>query len=153
MAGLSDKELLARIGRLKETNPDNLAVASFELSYYDSLPPAEQQGLLRCVRSGVEFPDSSIGCYACQPEDLSAECEVARNSTGGIVDRGNDKPGCHWYLQENVTTPWVDQTGLPGAGSEFACALRPVAASVATWACSRCCLWIRPLAYRWVLTC
>ena len=91
--------------------------------------------------------------YACQPEDLSAECEVARNSTGGIVDRGNDKPGCHWYLQENVTTPWVDQTGLPGAGSEFACALRPVAASVATWACSRCCLWIRPLAYRWVLTC
>ena len=71
MAGLSDEELLARIGRLKETNPDNLAVASFELSYYDSLPPAEQQGLLRCVRSGVEFPDSSIGCYACQPEDYA----------------------------------------------------------------------------------
>lgn len=60
--------------------------------------------------------------YACQPGDLSIECEVAKNTTNGIVDRGRDKPGCHWYLQQNVTTPWAKQTGLPGAGSEFACA-------------------------------
>jgi hypothetical protein len=25
----------------------------------------------RCVRSGVEVPESSVGCYACQPEDYS----------------------------------------------------------------------------------
>ena len=37
-----------------------------------------------------------------------------------IHDLGNEKPGCHWYLAENITTPWVNQTGLPGAGSEFA---------------------------------
>jgi len=37
-----------------------------------------------------------------------------------IHDLGNDKPGCHWYQVENVTTPWAKQTGLPGAGSEFA---------------------------------
>ena len=30
------------------------------------------------------------------------------------------KPGCHWYAVENTTAPWKDQTGLPGAGSEFA---------------------------------
>jgi hypothetical protein len=29
------------------------------------------------------------------------------------------KPGCHWYAEENTTAPWVNQTGLPGAGSEF----------------------------------
>ena len=37
-----------------------------------------------------------------------------------ITDRGPAYPGCHWYLAENTTTPWVAQTGLPGAGSEFA---------------------------------
>ena len=35
-------------------------------------------------------------------------------------DRGPTFPGCHWYLEANRTTPWVAQTGLPGAGSEFA---------------------------------
>jgi len=58
--------------------------------------------------------------YSCQPTDTSAECVLARNKTFGIVDRGVDKPGCHWYLQSNITSPWVQQTGLPGAGSEFA---------------------------------
>jgi hypothetical protein len=37
-----------------------------------------------------------------------------------ITDRGADYPGCHWYLPANTTKPWADQTGLPGAGSEFA---------------------------------
>ena len=37
-----------------------------------------------------------------------------------IHDLGNDKPGCHWYKAENDTVPWASQTGLPGAGSEFA---------------------------------
>ena len=36
-----------------------------------------------------------------------------------IHDLGNEKPGCHWYLAQNVTMPWASQTGLPGAGSEF----------------------------------
>ena len=36
-----------------------------------------------------------------------------------IHDLGVDKPGCHWYQAANVTSPWVNQTGLPGAGSEF----------------------------------
>lgn len=58
--------------------------------------------------------------YSCQPGDTTEACVIAKNQTGGIVDRGNDKPGCHWYLEANITTPWVEQTGLPGAGSEFA---------------------------------
>ena len=36
------------------------------------------------------------------------------------ADRGPRYPGCHWYLEANVTTPWAAQAGLPGAGSEFA---------------------------------
>lgn len=58
--------------------------------------------------------------YSCQPGDDSTECKLAKSTTNGIVDRGNDKPGCHWYLEQNITSPWIEQTGLPGAGSEFA---------------------------------
>merc|ERR1740117_1987449 len=36
------------------------------------------------------------------------------------VDRGASYPGCHWYLEANITIPWAAQVGLPGAGSEFA---------------------------------
>jgi hypothetical protein len=32
--------------------------------------------------------------YSCQPEDTTEECAIAKNQTGGIVDRGIDKPGC-----------------------------------------------------------
>jgi hypothetical protein len=62
--------------------------------------------------------------YGCPRDDVSAQCNATRKETinmshYGYVDRGNDKPGCHWYLKENVSSPWANQTGLPGAGSEF----------------------------------
>ena len=58
--------------------------------------------------------------YVCAPGDTSVECVNAKKNTGGIVDRGVDRAGCHWYQEQNVTSPWASQTGLPGAGSEFA---------------------------------
>ena len=76
--------------------------------------------------------------YALRDEGMTAEFkhveDIMRNRTlvgitnqcryyvvnNKIYDLGNDKPGCHWYLASNVTTPWAKQTGLPGAGSEFA---------------------------------
>ena len=70
----------------------------------------------RCV-TGVR---NQCRFYSCQPGDTSSQCVEAKAKTGGIVDRGNDKPGCHWYMESNVTTPWAAQTGLPGADSEFA---------------------------------
>ena len=57
--------------------------------------------------------------YACQPTDTSDECVAAKKNTHGIVDRGVDRPGCHWYEEQNVTSPWASQTGLPGAFSSF----------------------------------
>ena len=81
----------------------------------------EEAAVVREIMSNRTLTGVHNQCrfYACQPGDLSRECEVAKNSTNGIVDRGNDKPGCHWYLEQNVDT-WVKQTGLPGAESEFA---------------------------------
>lgn len=83
---------------------------------------AEEAAVVRGIMENRTMKGVHNQCrfYACEPDDLSAECVVARNTTHGIIDHGNDRPGCHWYLKENVTTPWVKQTGLPGAGSEFA---------------------------------
>jgi hypothetical protein len=53
MGSKTDGELLESIARLKETYPANLALANFELSYYDSLPAAEQKDFLRCERAHV----------------------------------------------------------------------------------------------------
>jgi hypothetical protein len=40
--------------------------------YYLGLPPADQEGLLACLASGVANPDSQMGCYACQPSDYDS---------------------------------------------------------------------------------
>ena len=44
-------------------------MACFDPNYFHSLTPELQKRLLACVNSGIENPDSDVGCYACQPED------------------------------------------------------------------------------------
>lgn len=62
-------EFLARIEALKALYPDNLAIQSFDGGYYASLAPDLQARLKKCMNSGIENPDSEMGCYACQPSD------------------------------------------------------------------------------------
>eukprot|EP01051_Picozoa_sp_SAG22_P021733 SAG22_NODE_4919_length_1132_cov_1.320426_1_plen_190_part_10 len=54
---------------LARKNPDNIALQSFDKAYFDKLSPDLQERLLKCMNSGIENPDSSMGCYACQPAD------------------------------------------------------------------------------------
>ena len=42
---------------------------TFDLAYFKSLQAGEQAGLLKCLQSGIQNPDSSMGCYANQPSD------------------------------------------------------------------------------------
>lgn len=60
---------LARIAALAADNPQNIALQSFDRAYFDSLDAASQARLLQCMNSGIENPDSEMGCYACQPSD------------------------------------------------------------------------------------
>lgn len=39
------------------------------MTYFESLSDADKKGLLQCCRSGIENPDSGMGCYAMQPAD------------------------------------------------------------------------------------
>ena len=60
---------LEKIKAVKISNPDNIAVAEFDFGYYNSLDLAGKKALLEIVNSGVENPDSGMGCYAMNPSD------------------------------------------------------------------------------------
>ncbi len=59
----------AKIAALQPNWPDNIAVQCFDAGYFASLPPDQQVRLAKCLNSGIENPDSEMGCYACQPSD------------------------------------------------------------------------------------
>ncbi len=63
-----DKQL-ERLISLKTRYPDNIGVQSFDHEYFQSLDTGLQARLMRCLRSGIENPDSEMGCYACHHSD------------------------------------------------------------------------------------
>jgi len=58
-----------RIAAMKEKYPDNICLQVFDNVYYDALSDELKPRFLKCLASGVENPDSGMGCYACQPSD------------------------------------------------------------------------------------
>ena len=60
---------IAKILTIKETNPGNTMAAVFDAGYYNSLDEQLKPRFLKCLNSGIENPDSTVGCYACQPDD------------------------------------------------------------------------------------
>ena len=57
------------IARLKPEHPTNIALQSFDPTYFETLEPDGQNRLMACLNSGIENPTSEMGCYACQPSD------------------------------------------------------------------------------------
>jgi len=55
---------LARIEDIKASNPDNIMAKVFDPSYFNSLEDDQKKRLLKCLKSGMDNPDSSMGCYA-----------------------------------------------------------------------------------------
>ncbi len=62
-------EFLTRIRSLKALWPDNIAIQVFDPAYFETLPEDHKLRLQKCLNSGIENPDSEMGCYACQPSD------------------------------------------------------------------------------------
>lgn len=63
------KDELEKINAVRQSNPDNRAMKYFDIDYFLSLTPSEQERFLACVRTGFENPDSGLGCYAMAPSD------------------------------------------------------------------------------------
>lgn len=61
--------LFTEIEAIKKKHPNNLMAKHFSASYFLSLSPANQKRLYKIVKSGLENPTSSLGCYAMNPTD------------------------------------------------------------------------------------
>jgi len=62
-------EFVKKVTTLKAQWPDNTALGCFDPAYYETLSGAHKARLQKCLNSGIENPDSEMGCYACQPSD------------------------------------------------------------------------------------
>ena len=60
---------LQQLASLKELHPQNAALQCLDPDYFTSLSPELQSRLRRCINSGIDNPDSQMGCYACVPAD------------------------------------------------------------------------------------
>eukprot|EP00466_Bigelowiella_natans_P001107 jgi/Bigna1/54388/estExt_Genewise1Plus.C_320104 len=63
------EDIVKSIEELKPKWPDNITLQCFDRKYYDSLSDENKAKLLECMNSGIQNPDSSMGCYACRPDD------------------------------------------------------------------------------------
>jgi protein-arginine kinase len=62
-------EVVEKIERLKHNWPENIALQSFDPAYFSTLSGLQQSRMVKCLNSGIENPDSQMGCYACHPAD------------------------------------------------------------------------------------
>ena len=60
---------MKKIKALQKKWPDNICLQVFDENYYNSLSKENQGKLLECMNSGIQNPDSGMGCYACRPDD------------------------------------------------------------------------------------
>merc|ERR1712060_65706 len=63
------KMTVDQIKSIKTSNPDNIMAAAFDEEYFNTLSEDEQKQLLRCCNSGIQNPESCMGCYAMNPTD------------------------------------------------------------------------------------
>ena len=102
-------DILARIATLQPANPQNIALQSFDRSYFDSLDATAQARLLQCMNSGIENPDSEMGCYACQPGDYDALRPFFAKALAAYHKVGEDARHMNNWSLDGVA-------GLPGDG-------------------------------------
>ena len=55
------------VDKVKADHPDNLCAKYLEKDYYASLSGADRDTFYKCVRTGIDNPDSGMGCYAMTP--------------------------------------------------------------------------------------
>merc|ERR1739848_666812 len=58
----------------------NIAMACFDEAYYNGLSDEDKARLLKIVKSGLENPDSEMGCYAMNPTDYDEFYPVFKNA-------------------------------------------------------------------------
>ena len=55
------------VDKVKAEHPDNLCAKYLDKKYYATLEGADRDTFYKCVRTGIDNPDSGMGCYAMTP--------------------------------------------------------------------------------------
>lgn len=64
-------EFIADVEKVRAEYPDNLACKFLTKEVFNSFTDAQKEVLMKCARTGVENPTSSLGCYAMTPSDYA----------------------------------------------------------------------------------
>ena len=56
---------------IKAAEPDNRCTKYLDKAYYEGLSDADREVFWQCVRTGIDNPDSGMGCYAMKPGDFT----------------------------------------------------------------------------------
>ena len=63
--------LFKRVEEIKKAEPGNRCTKYLDVDYMKSLNDADLKTFWQCVCTGIDNPDSGMGCYAMTPEDYS----------------------------------------------------------------------------------
>ena len=61
--------LLSKIKSIKQTHPNNRAMKYFNEQYFATLDSSAQDIFIQIIKTGIDNPDSGLGCYAMTPSD------------------------------------------------------------------------------------
>ena len=62
-ANMAHADTVKKIMAIKESNPGNIAIASFDEAHFNGLNDADKAALLKIMASGIGNPGSEMGCY------------------------------------------------------------------------------------------
>ena len=57
----------SQVDKVKKAQPDNLCAKYLDKAYYKTLQGEDRDTFYKCVRTGIDNPDSGMGCYAMTP--------------------------------------------------------------------------------------
>merc|ERR1712050_466379 len=103
-------DTVKKILAIKESNPGNIAIASFDEAAFNALSEADQARLLKIMASGIGNPGSEMGCYAMGPTDYDDFYDFFKKALGRYhkVNLDEKKHNNDWELK--------GKEGLPADG-------------------------------------
>merc|ERR1712027_107147 len=81
-ANMAHADTVKKILAIKESNPGNIAIASFDEAAFNGMNEADQARLLKIMASGIGNPGSEMGCYAMGPTDYDDFYDFFKKALG-----------------------------------------------------------------------
>ena len=69
--------LVTQVDKVRKSQPGNLCAKHLDKAYYKSLEGEDRDTFYKCVKTGIDNPDSGMGCYAMTPAGEHRAFELA----------------------------------------------------------------------------